>query len=1204
MNPPGDMAQKAPDRKSSSSMLISAFRSLAVGRRTSTQSPPLSVAASSMTNVAASVDGISTPDSRGEDLEDVLARRRSMLEIKHDSGIDSQHTLVSGAPPELGQLVLQLGQDKPLVARLQAADKIREILRRYHVQDLLPIWVAGNDLLFHESADAVQAALKLLISCIRAAKLNTTERTLFWQSIESYRKEDHIQLRLEAALLLTENGRNITSIEDRITNLVIRLLVAAYNKAADIRKLLKRQQGDPSSVEEQVLARIFQFMSDVIKFNAMILSDKDWQKIISKLASVCNHTTSQADIISSIQMFSLIATFTNISHDKFRPCLRLLCEIYRQLSTLRQQTWTVLQRIFESNLRNYAVEYLFYVLKTPPKTDISSDTTLTTLQGAFQIFRQLVQSDGANGLPHILLPTLAPAANIALNNAKDPKLEVEVLGFYHDVLVHPQLRKRLIDDVDWMYLRESLIQCSTVPLNPLTLPHESPRKTQSTPVKKGSEQDKLEAIKLFHSIIEQLCDMFKDLNVIHQEEAARLFFQMGDGLSDNGVRVLLDYITTRQFLPTKPLDEYRKVWRHLNIHFGRNLSRPTSIRLRTYEILTTRFAEVQYLTAPVVEEFVGLLIHDLEKESEAPVLEVLASFAAQALKSKHREILFDSIMAKVREATFARNTNTSPTSRRPSLAPIPIGRTSNQPSLCRIVVRQIIRLFLVVMNEAASHAEQLYHYLMDVAAGSECDADARICALKLLFRLRSTSDHRVYVAPVSESETIAAVLCRTLNTAVSTHVDELRESSTAQRTSTTAGGQVTKPKPQDIKRTVPPLWLYPGPKGLPQEPSKTPSFVLYSAPPKSPIPQHPYEILKINRWLEIVLLLLQQPGVDWEIYSYVLVHLGAQLKNQTLFAHAVPQIKLLRSVLCDQIRASSFHEPPSHTSVRKADVAVCLFHTLTMLVGYHGHFARSEDDDIIRCFITGLGSYDGSSRWCIHALSICCHELPLSVSKSLDAILQKLAQIITQPHIAIHILEFLCGLARMPDLYKNFREDEYRLVFGVSFRYLQYVRDKRQREEADMQPPSLGKTKRNSDSIYMRRQSTEPDLRAKLREDDLPQYVYALAYHVITFWFMALKLRDRPAYREWIKKSLIYTDSQGNLVVEDQGLVTLDMMDRIAYTDRDETRELLDFARPTDGEVSQKTWIVGMQLVTIRTAGRTGVSHITLRRPVSSFPLD
>jgi len=133
---------------------------------------------------------------------------------------------------------------------------------------------------------------------------------------------------------------------------------------------------------------------------------------------------------------------------------------------------------------------------------------------------------------------------------------------------------------------------------------------------------------------------------------------------------------------------------------------------------------------------------------------------------------------------------------------------------------------------------------------------------------------------------------------------------------------------------------------------------------------------------------------------------------------------------------------------------------------------------------------------------------------------------------------------------------------------------------------------------YKLQSETELAQKNKL-DDDLPQYVYALAYHVITFWFMALKLQDRPQYMHWIAKNLVYQDLSGKDVIEDQGMVTLDMMDRIAYSDRDETIYDPDFAKEIDGEIQKGTWICGMGLLTIETAGRTGLSQLTRRRPVS-----
>jgi hypothetical protein len=68
--------------------------------------------------------------------------------------------------------------------------------------------------------------------------------------------------------------------------------------------------------------------------------------------------------------------------------------------------------------------------------------------------------------------------------------------------------------------------------------------------------------------------------------------------------------------------------------------------------------------------------------------------------------------------------------------------------------------------------------------------------------------------------------------------------------------------------------------------------------------------------------------------------------------------------------------------------------------------------------------------------------------------------------------------------------------------------------------------------------------------------------------------------------------------MEEQGQVILDIMNMVAYTDRDETTREESSFKPGDGEVWKKTWIVGNALITIETAARTGASVVTTRRPV------
>ncbi|CAI4210315.1 unnamed protein product [Parascedosporium putredinis] len=188
----------------------------------------------------------------------------------------------------------------------------------------------------------------------------------------------------------------------------------------------------------------------------------------------------------------------------------------------------------------------------------------------------------------------------------------------------------------------------------------------------------------------------------------------------------------------------------------------------------------------------------------------------------------------------------------------------------------------------------------------------------------------------------------------------------------------------------------------------------------------------------------------------------------------------------------------------------------------------------------------------------------------------------------MHVLEFLSGLCRMPHLYSNFREDEWRIVFGIAFRYLQYVRDKKQSHRNSVANGDVSAATPGSD----------PAAAAAARSssaDDLPQYVHALAYHVITYWFLALKLPDRASQVGWIAKNL-FTDIE-DPQSEEQAVITMDFMRRVAYSDADDSAEDPLFTTDMFGEILKKSWVVGNSIITIKQATGSGWAQVTKRQP-------
>jgi hypothetical protein len=680
---------------------------------------------------------------------------------------------------------------------------------------------------------------------------------------------------------------------------------------------------------------------------------------------------------------------------------------------------------------------------------------------------------------------------------------------------------------------------------------------------------------------------------------------------------MIQYFAEERFLNPSNSD-WLNVSRSVAAGTLQDTTRPNSVRLLAIKALRDSHDAVELLCASeIAAQSAAILLDRIEVEDNIEILESLVDFAVDVADRAQLDRFSDVLQLLQKKLDQPRTSATASSQSWSSHTFLP--KTGVQSgSQCDVIAVAFVRLFIRSFTHAAQKTRILYNAIRGIAGNDNYDNESRLTALRLLFRLRADSRHALTVNASSEGERIAAELCRTEETAIAIEksdgafpYDRARSddasSSREQRKisgssphaslnrqtgrATAAAGRVSKP--------IAPLWMYPGPKGLPEEPPSESSRVVFSHIDASKYPlSDDIHDMEITLWLELIISLLQRPP-DWEIYSYVLVHLGSQLSNQALVRSCVVQLQMLRNVLCEQVRNSSFHEPPVHTLLKKADVAVCLYHILTVIISYHEYFEKSEEDDLVKAFLQGIVQWDRTSKWCIHALSVCCFEVPLSVSKSLDTIIQKMSQIVTKPTTAIHILEFLTSLARLPELYKNFREEEFKTVFGVCFRYLQHIRD--QRSRAAM--PSLSQRAHNSlrHSVPNKDSTTTPDSgfrRPHSVEEDLPHYLYSLAFHVITFWFMALRMEDRPKQIPWITKNLLTVDSTGRQSMEERGQVIVDMMNMVAYTDRDHTVRNENFSKPGDGEVWKKTWIVNNGLLTIETAARTGVSQVTSRRPV------
>ncbi|SMR45942.1 unnamed protein product [Zymoseptoria tritici ST99CH_1E4] len=339
------------------------------------------------------------------------------------------------------------------------------------------------------------------------------------------------------------------------------------------------------------------------------------------------------------------------------------------------------------------------------------------------------------------------------------------------------------------------------------------------------------------------------------------------------------------------------------------------------------------------------------------------------------------------------------------------------------------------------------------------------------------------------------------------------------------------------------------------------------------------DTLSMGAWVSAVHDMIVRAPKRWDVYHTILTDLAPQLRNHALWRTKTQHINNLRESICELLSADSFVEPPPETGLKKSYIVAQFVQMLVATTSYHQHLPRRDIKSAVITIINVAGSRDHTvSIHCIHALTICCYELPELMAGLMDSIINKMARMVTQRYLAIYVLEFFAGLSRFPDLQNRLRREDFKRIFGVCHSYLQSMRSTMALERKRT-PTSEHSAGGNSTS-----------------GDDLGQYVYALAHHVITFWYMALKRHDRHGLKEFITSCLSYTDSDGKAQIENQGLVTIDLMDRV---DAEEliTAPLTEYFDENDGRTITCHRVTGILLITTETSLRTGKTIVTIRRP-------
>ncbi|KAJ5634348.1 hypothetical protein N7528_002190 [Penicillium herquei] len=1194
-----DNAPSVPQHKPSSTSFADVFKTLAVGRPKS-----------------------HSPVSIPENTTDSFHHRLGLEAMHRGSVVSSSSDGPSG--PDFESSLRNLSQRQSLNQAIEEAELLGKTLPWYTPEQSMVLWETAEYLLHHESSpDAQKSGAKVLEAIAARQDLTSSARRLIFESIAAPTEAEVVASRVQSLISLSDHGRKLDFTTTSILHIISSWIVPLYGVIASSRSKAKKVKSTKTSgltVEEAALEDLFQFAVDLVTLQRKPPTQEEIELLLAETFTICRKTSVANDIKNSLSVFDAVILYADVPDNSFIPLLEVLCSIHASVKSLSGPTSRAVRSLAKSRRHEQMISALHDFMRE--SCDADSSRNLNIVRGSLYVISDLVRAYGQGGMPQIPFePLITSLAIVAQKD--DGRVDADVLDLCLNILEGDYVSVAL--GCDWTGFISLLVLCSRRvsyenedPITSPTSPQQSSQKGTHDDTKSSILADMIRIASVLESLWEQL-------NKEQRQQTVRFLARCHKHIEPSQSELIINMMRQDEYCHPGEGDAWVQRSHELIERFIQPRKQSSDIRIMALDTLKESLAGNEHLIFSEEYGLMDLLLQDFSAEHDLLFLESLVSFLTEPAIHISNDDTFKRLVNTmsapmkhdlIKDEPRELSSRTASSPRRTSTTSV------LELTLANVCAVGLVKMMLRALNSSATKSVIIYEALLQIAQAPDRPTDARLSVLKLLFRLRCDSAGSVSVVSTSEGDFLMNVLGRNVDvggkmrapsdspTKEPQHenIPPLPSSKLLGRDLPPSSLSKSGPGRGSISarggsKLTPPVWTYALPQVLPEQPPGESSPLVYAhaqAEAQSPLSEtlpSQVGVLKVNMWLEVVILLLQRE-TDWDVYSYVLTHLGPQLGNKEFFNSSTPQIKLLRSILCDQVKNETFHEPPGLTGLKKSDVAACIFDALCMLISYHEHFAKSEEDDLVRAFMTGIiGSWGATSRGCIQALSLCCHEIPASVTKSLMIILDKMSKVITMSNLAVHILEFLALLARLPDVYINLREEEIRTVFGICIRFLQTSRE--QRYKGAESPTARGPQQTPSRLSAGAREIATGAAEAaeNTSADAMSNYIMTLTYHVMIFWYLSLKLQDRAKHVNWITSRLIFHDEQGKEVVEEQSQVFVDLMQRVAFSDLGETVPFEKFPpTPEDGPVSKKSWVVGLSIVTVETAGVSGLTQVSKRQ--------
>uniref|UniRef100_A0A8D2ZRL4 Tuberin n=1 Tax=Scophthalmus maximus TaxID=52904 RepID=A0A8D2ZRL4_SCOMX len=230
-------------------------------------------------------------------------------------------------------IIKELQPDCGLSNRIRMMNHVCDLAKtkKFEEHAVAAVWKAVEDMLTSEQPpEARHAVLQLLRAIIQGQVRYTDPLAYFFKVIRDYQPcNEDLSDRLEVFKALTENGKDITYLEEDIARFV--LLWMDIGLTSDFLHVLV----------------------NLVKFNSCYL-DQNVSVMVQKICLLCNRTTSSTDIEVALQVLDAVVCYNCLPSDSLTVFIITLCRTVN-VKEFCESCWKLMRKVLGTHLGHSAI---------------------------------------------------------------------------------------------------------------------------------------------------------------------------------------------------------------------------------------------------------------------------------------------------------------------------------------------------------------------------------------------------------------------------------------------------------------------------------------------------------------------------------------------------------------------------------------------------------------------------------------------------------------------------------------------------------------------------------------------------------------------------------------------------------------------------------------------------------------------------------